>query len=879
MAKKVLSVVLMLLVTFTVVACQKKTFTVTFDSQGGSAVTAVTVEDGEVVAEPTDPTRVSGDQVYSFVGWFTDAAATQEYDFETPVTGDLTLYAGWTQNVVLRFNTKTAQTIAPILLPEDGGTVAAAPTAPTREGYRFGGWFFGKPGLTWLETEAVSFPLEVETSTTLYAYWEPLNSKAANYSDAETYTWSLTSDTSLVINPLVYRWSHENTIVNMLVTPMYTTEVDWDLAIEQGVADFPGDFSKIEAGEYWIDALDYHYILVGATKYPVDSQGDEHLTEDGKYDRQAATTYKDTEWTFSIREDLKFEDGTPITAATFEYSLKQYLDPLQNNYRATIFYKTSLNRNGYPITNAYEYYKNTKTWDEVGFEIIDDYTFKVTFFEGVAQSTAVAFANALRLVQPTAYEASLTVDKTKSTYGTPSNPFVSYGSYIIKTWDENQKVVFNKSYDYLLKGTINYKSQVIQIVDNVDQRMQLFEEGKLSVAGLTQAYYAEYAEDPNAYKTWDGYPQYLMINTAESKLEVDGIVHPSIVFNPKFRQAMLYGFDRKYFADNIYAPNTASLLPIPLDTKSYIQDPMFYSMSPNRLALLEELGIEPTTEGYIPDKAIALFNEAYAAWVAEGNTGPVTLVLISENDEFSTNLVTFVKTHYETLFGADKIKIELELSSGDANEAKLANWDYDLSLNSIGFGSSNGAWWQYQAIAFFGDWIGGGDLGLSQPWDMSTESGLADYVTEVIEIDLTKTYEYLVDLGEDYMTSNDLEGHLKLLGYLEATTDEVTGAETKAAGIYRGPLEDIATLLIYYDSPFDGAASEPFPGATTDSWAIIAEFERVFFQYAPLVPTVTRSSVTVYASSVVIEWPAYSTAFGWGDSRYRYLNTDPDFQE
>ena len=58
----------------------------------------------------------------------------------------------------------------------------------------------------------------------------------------------------------------------MLVTPLYSTEVDWDKAIEEGVADYYGDFSKILAAEYSIEALDYRNIKVGAAKYPVDSK-------------------------------------------------------------------------------------------------------------------------------------------------------------------------------------------------------------------------------------------------------------------------------------------------------------------------------------------------------------------------------------------------------------------------------------------------------------------------------------------------------------------------------------------------------------------------------------------------------------------------------
>ena len=61
----------------------------------------------------------------------------------------------------------------------------------------------------------------------------------------------------------------------------------------------------------------------------MDSDGDEHLTEDGKYDRDAATGYKDTKWTYHLRDDVKFEDGTKVTAYTYEFTLKQFLDPVQ----------------------------------------------------------------------------------------------------------------------------------------------------------------------------------------------------------------------------------------------------------------------------------------------------------------------------------------------------------------------------------------------------------------------------------------------------------------------------------------------------------------------------------------------------------------------
>ena len=70
------------------------THTVTFDAGEGSAVAAQKVEDGKAAAKPDDPAR----EGYTFAGWYSDAGCTRAYDFSTPVSGDVTLYAKWTKN-------------------------------------------------------------------------------------------------------------------------------------------------------------------------------------------------------------------------------------------------------------------------------------------------------------------------------------------------------------------------------------------------------------------------------------------------------------------------------------------------------------------------------------------------------------------------------------------------------------------------------------------------------------------------------------------------------------------------------------------------------------------------------------------------------------
>ena len=74
-----------------------KQFTVTFDSQGGSAVASITVVDGEKITQPADPTKAD----FVFAGWYKEQAWTNAWDFaKDVVTSDITLYAKWTAGSV-----------------------------------------------------------------------------------------------------------------------------------------------------------------------------------------------------------------------------------------------------------------------------------------------------------------------------------------------------------------------------------------------------------------------------------------------------------------------------------------------------------------------------------------------------------------------------------------------------------------------------------------------------------------------------------------------------------------------------------------------------------------------------------------------------------
>ncbi|GAA3889993.1 hypothetical protein GCM10022381_34890 [Leifsonia kafniensis] len=135
--------------------------TVTFKSQGGSAVKAISVNYNTKITVPKAPTRTG----YTFAGWYTKATGGTARSLKSAITDNVTVYAHWTAlKKQVTFNTQGGSKVAAVTT--NYNTVVKAPKAPTRSGYTFTGWYTkATGGSTW------KFTSKVTVHTTLYAHW------------------------------------------------------------------------------------------------------------------------------------------------------------------------------------------------------------------------------------------------------------------------------------------------------------------------------------------------------------------------------------------------------------------------------------------------------------------------------------------------------------------------------------------------------------------------------------------------------------------------------------------------------------------------------------------------------------------------------------
>ena len=255
------------------------TYTVTFDANGhGTAPAAQTVADGNTATEPTAPTA-SG---WTFGGWYTEAACTNKFDFNTAITGDITLYAKWTEDSVtppvttytVTFkdgdSTLSTQTV-------NDGEKATKPADPTKDGYTFDGWYADSTF-----NAAFDFNMAITADTTVYAKFTKDGTDPVPVTKY-TITYNLNGGTLDGKTGIIKVQAEEGSTITIPAAP---TREGYKFTYWKGSEYHPGDSYKVE-GDHTFTA---QWEKVSSSSEGTDSGSSGGSTsDDGKKDDASQT--------------------------------------------------------------------------------------------------------------------------------------------------------------------------------------------------------------------------------------------------------------------------------------------------------------------------------------------------------------------------------------------------------------------------------------------------------------------------------------------------------------------------------------------------------------------------------------------------------------
>ncbi len=164
-------------------------YTVTFNTNGGSAIDNLIVESGKKATKPADPTK----EGFTFDGWYSDEALATAFNFDTAITANTTLYAKWTAAAVsnkftVTYMDDTTELTALKQEVEENANATKPTNVPTKEGKRFVYWADDAV----LET-AFDFTQPITKNKTLYAIYkdvteyDTMKAKTTNLVAADFY--------------------------------------------------------------------------------------------------------------------------------------------------------------------------------------------------------------------------------------------------------------------------------------------------------------------------------------------------------------------------------------------------------------------------------------------------------------------------------------------------------------------------------------------------------------------------------------------------------------------------------------------------------------------------------------------------------------------
>ncbi len=187
-------------------------YTITFNSNGGSAVSSITQNYATTVTKPDDPTKTG----YTFAGWYSNEGLTNAYTFSTMPASNTTLYAKWTANkYTVSYNGNGATGGSTSESNHTYGTASAlTKNGFSLPGYSFAGWntTADGSGTSYSDQQSVSTLTATNGgSVTLYAQWS-----------ANTYTITLDNQGADIASGTTSVQATYNAVLPSITAPQKT---------------------------------------------------------------------------------------------------------------------------------------------------------------------------------------------------------------------------------------------------------------------------------------------------------------------------------------------------------------------------------------------------------------------------------------------------------------------------------------------------------------------------------------------------------------------------------------------------------------------------------------------------------------------------------
>lgn len=269
------------------------------------------------------------------------------------------------------------------------------------------------------------------------------------------------------------------------------------------------------------ESFPLQHMFVGITRNNKDGQVENALAE--KIDiSQDGLTY-----TITLKDGLKWSDGSPLTAHDFEFSWKRVLDPATESHYANQLYY---------VKGGQAYNEGKGSADDVAIKAKDDKTLEVVLDKPTAYFDGLMAFYTLYPVPKAIVEANPDWAKDPKT-------LVSNGAFQLKTWEHNAKISMDKNPNFYDAENVKIDGIDMDIIEEQNTAWQKYSSGEYNVnIDLPTEVVGQLkeSESPELIIGKDVGTYYYNFNPEKKPLN-----------NPKVRKALAFAIDRTIITDKI----------------------------------------------------------------------------------------------------------------------------------------------------------------------------------------------------------------------------------------------------------------------------------------------------------------------------------------
>lgn len=345
-------------------------------------------------------------------------------------------------------------------------------------------------------------------------------------------------------------------------------------------------------------------------------------------------------YTISLREEAKWSNGKPVTAADFFYAWRRAVTPETAPSYASLFVSS--------IKNADAIYQGKMKPEELGVKAPDEHTLVIQLIKPIPYFTSLlTFETFFPINQAFA-------EKQGSDYGTSAKTTLYNGPFVLEGWEQNADTwQYVKNPDYWDNKNVKVDEIQTTVVKSTSTAVNLYQTDELDRVVLDGEFSKQYKNDPDFQNQNDTKMGYLRFNQGTEKP----------LANQNLRKAIALAIDRETFVKNILGDG--SIAAEGFVPQHFVQNPKTGE------DFRKENGVQQTF-----DKTAA--QKAYTEAKKELNKDDITLVYLSKDTDTEKKTAEYLASQIAEVLPGIKFEITT-LPSNNLQERYLAG-DYDIAF-------------------------------------------------------------------------------------------------------------------------------------------------------------------------------------------------------